>query len=295
MNPLVSIALCTYNGERFLAEQLDSIINQTYKNIEIIVVDDCSSDGTLNILQSYSERYPNFKIHQNDMNLGYIKNFEKAINLCSGDFIALSDQDDIWLSHKIALQIKEIGNHILIYHDSIFIDSAGNFISKRISDVRRLYKGEDSRYFLFENCVSGHSILFNRKLISYLDKFPNNVFHDWWLTYCATNLGSITFIEECLVKYRQHSNTSTDILRSRITKKERREVKAENFLMRVKIFADYKFNTHQHFKSHLLFLLEHKKQMNFKLVIFILMHEKILLYMNKKSFFSKLNYIRKFF
>src|SRR5476649_2579474 len=94
--PLVSIALCTYNGARFLSQQLDTLVNQTYRPIEIIVVDDCSTDDTFAILTEYAGRYPNFKIYRNDVKLGFTANFEKAVKLCTGDLIALCDQDDLW-------------------------------------------------------------------------------------------------------------------------------------------------------------------------------------------------------
>src|ERR1700753_2011765 len=103
-NPLVSIALCTYNGAVYLKEQLDSLIAQTYPNIEIVVVDDRSADDTWQLLTGYANTYPQFKIHQNAQNLGFVKNFEHAASLCSGELIALCDQDDIWHPEKIALQ-----------------------------------------------------------------------------------------------------------------------------------------------------------------------------------------------
>ena len=106
--PLVSIALCIYNGERFLKEQLETLVNQTYKNIEIVAVDDCSTDSSVLILETYKAKYPFINIHRNARNLGYVKNFEKAISLCKGDFIALSDQDDIWDPDKIKLQAAQI-------------------------------------------------------------------------------------------------------------------------------------------------------------------------------------------
>ena len=95
--PLISIAIATYNGEKYLEEQLDSIYAQTYKNIEVIVTDDCSSDKTVEILKKYYKSH-GLKYVINETNLGFVKNFEKAISLCRGDYIALSDQDDIWLS-----------------------------------------------------------------------------------------------------------------------------------------------------------------------------------------------------
>ena len=94
--PLVSIAICTYNGERFLKKQIDSLLNQGYSNIEIIAVDDRSTDRTWDMLQEYAQKDKRVQTYQNEKNLGYARNFEKAITLCKGDFIALADQDDIW-------------------------------------------------------------------------------------------------------------------------------------------------------------------------------------------------------
>ena len=99
----ISIALCTYNGERFLRKQLDSYIQQTRLPDELVICDDGSKDRTLEILEEFAAKAPfSVRIYQNVQNLGWSKNFEKAINLCTGDLIALSDQDDEWLSHKLA-------------------------------------------------------------------------------------------------------------------------------------------------------------------------------------------------
>ena len=103
----ISVALCTYNGEKFINEQLDSILNQSKKIDEIIICDDCSTDNTIGILNKYYEQYPNiFKIYINRVNLKSVKNFEKAILLSSGDFIFLSDQDDIWVHNKVEKYIQ---------------------------------------------------------------------------------------------------------------------------------------------------------------------------------------------
>ncbi|MFT4918317.1 MAG: glycosyltransferase involved in cell wall biosynthesis, partial [Zhongshania aliphaticivorans] len=98
--PKISVAMCTYNGERFLAEQLDSILNQTYKNIELVVVDDVSTDGTLRLLDEYAARDGRIRVIRNSENIGFVRNFEKAMGACSGEFIALADQDDIWFPEK---------------------------------------------------------------------------------------------------------------------------------------------------------------------------------------------------
>ncbi len=211
-SPLVSIALCTYNGAVYLTQQLDTLVNQTYPNIEIIVVDDRSADDTYNILTIYAAKYPQFKIYQNEQNLGFVKNFECAVTLCNGELIALCDQDDLWHPEKIALQVANIGDSILIYHDSEFIQEDGSSMNKKMSDVVNFYRGDNPLTFLFFNCVSGHSIMMRRELLA--DALPLNKehFHDWWLAYVAANIGKIDFIPQCLVQYRQHEKSDTNIL-----------------------------------------------------------------------------------
>jgi len=99
---LASIAMCTYNGEKYLREQLDSLVAQDYPNLEIVIVDDCSTDSTPQLLEEYAGQHPNFTIHQNEQNMGFRRNFEKALKLCSGEIISLCDQDDIWFPNKIS-------------------------------------------------------------------------------------------------------------------------------------------------------------------------------------------------
>ena len=125
-HPLVSVVIATYNGERFIGKQLDSILAQTYPNIEVIIVDDCSSDNTVNLLQQYAAIHQNIFIYQNDKNLGYVKNFEKGMLLSKGDFIAPSDQDDIWLPQKIQVLMNAISNDCIVYCNSALIDDEDN-------------------------------------------------------------------------------------------------------------------------------------------------------------------------
>lgn len=296
--PLVSIALCTYNGERYLVEQLDSIINQTYANIEIIVVDDGSSDGTLDILQSYAEKYPNFKVYKNEVNLGYIKNFEKTISLCTGDYISLSDQDDIWELNKIDIMVDNIGDHLLLYHDSTFISENGQPMNRKMSDIREFYVGNDSRIFLLENCVSGHAILFKKELCNFFTSFPENTFHDWWLVYLASNNGKVGFVNNCLVNYRQHTEANTNILRE-----NREGIKKQSTLLQIKkeyerlsVFEHYPQNNHQSFKTRFLVLYQKRMESFFSLSLafFIYRNKKELLFIQKKSTSSKLNFILKY-
>lgn len=297
--PLVSIALCTYNGSQYLTEQLNTLSGQTYKNLEIIVVDDGSSDGTIELLRQYANAsYLNFKIYSNEENLGYIKNFEKAIGLCNGEYIALCDQDDIWDERKIETLVRHIRHNILIYHDSALINETGDQLGYKISDVRNCYSGTDSRVFLFDNCVSGHAMLFKKELLTFIGGFNQAITHDWWLAYVAANNGSILFLDKVLVQYRQHLNANTDILRQQreIKVKPDSLEKIEKELNIIKLFSEYPFNTNKAFKKKLARLMERRLRsyLCFSLPYVIFKHRKVLLYIKKKSSLSKLNFIIKF-
>ena len=206
-NKLVSIAMATYNGEKYLKEQLDSIYAQTYKNIEVIVCDDCSSDKTVEILDEYKEKY-GLKYYINEKNLGFKKNFEKAISLCSGDFIALADQDDIWIENKIEVLVKEI-------KESSLIHSACSLIDENSKDISTLWvKEDDFKYsfakLIFGNTVTGCTVLLKKELLK--DAFPiptGEKYHDWWLALLATKMNGIAYCDQALVKYRQHSTQDT--------------------------------------------------------------------------------------
>lgn len=294
--PLVSIALCTYNGAKYLAEQLDSLIGQTYPLIEIIVVDDCSTDDTYAILTDYAGKYPKFKVYRNESNLGFTGNFERAVGLCSGELIALCDQDDIWLPQKIALQVRGIADNLLIYHDSEFVYEDGSGMGRKMSDLMNLYRGDDPEVFLFFNCVSGHAILMKRELLQDALPLKKEFFHDWWLAYVATNTGKIDFIPECLVKYRQHDKSDTNIL------KIKREKNAYRFDSIQKIEREYKWlgycaafkkNKRQKLVSdiYLAYTERLDNHITFGLSRLLYKYRDTIFFIRKKSSLSKLNYI----
>lgn len=210
--PLVSVAICTYNGEKYLSQQLDSIFKQDYSNFEVIAIDDCSSDQSNIILNNYAKQYPNMKVYHNIFNLGYVKNFEKAITLCNGEYIALSDHDDIWHPEKISKQVEAIPGNLMVYHDSAYIDEQNNELNIKMSEILNLCDWHSPVPFFLTNCISGHTILFHRSLIEHALPLNKNLFHDWWLAFVAANLGSIKYIPLTLVRYRQHVNNTIDML-----------------------------------------------------------------------------------
>jgi glycosyltransferase involved in cell wall biosynthesis len=208
---MISIAMCTYNGERFIKEQLDSILNQTYNNFELIITDDGSSDKTIIIIKEYIKQDKRIKLYQNDKNLGFIKNFEKAISLCSGDYIALADQDDIWKVNKLEIFLKQIKDNLLIYSDAILIDYKSKEIGKElIRPEKNLTKGKCNKSLLLLNCVSGNTLMFKRELLTNILPIPKHIsYHDVWIAFVASTFGSITYTEESMTYYRRYDEQIT--------------------------------------------------------------------------------------
>ncbi len=209
MKPLVSIALATYNGEKYLTQLLGSVFNQTYQNIEIIAIDDCSSDKTAEILEEF--RINNgLKYSINEKNLGFVKNFEKALSLCTGEYIALADQDDVWFPEKIETLLNSIGNHLLIHSDAVLIDVDNKTIATSFSEFsNKKIQLTSFKDLLFYNSVTGCTAMFHRKLLELALPFPDKIlYHDWWLALIAARENSIKYLPEVLLQYRQHQNIS---------------------------------------------------------------------------------------
>ena len=213
---MISIALCTYNGEKYLQEQLGSIEQQTMVPDELVVCDDRSSDSTMEILGSFKERvsFP-VHIHQNETNLGALKNFEKAINLCQGKWISLCDQDDSWLPNKLEILSRKMeqmeaavgeSTPILIHTDAIVGDESLNKIANSLWEFQGTYpqKGHSLSRLLSQNVVTGCTALFNRALWSRAFPIPEKaVIHDWWLALVASAFGKMGHVPESTIIYRQ--------------------------------------------------------------------------------------------
>jgi len=208
---MISVAIATYNGAKFLREQLDSIYNQTYKNIEVIACDDCSTDKTVEILDEYKNKH-GLKYFVNKKNLGFVKNFEKAITLCTGDYIALCDQDDIWKEEKLEYLLARIGKNDLIYSDAELINENGEVFSDSFMRYTSLqYTREDQfERLLYGNFAQGASMLFRSSLKDEFLPFPEGIpYHDWWIALVASAYDGIKCEETSLIQYRIHDKNDT--------------------------------------------------------------------------------------
>lgn len=207
-SPLISVAMCTYNGEKYLEKQIDSILAQSYENIELIIVDDCSRDGTAEILNRYQQQDPRIRVVFNSKNIGFIKNFERSLEECSGSLIALSDQDDIWLPDKIKVLAGEIADNLLVYSKVGLIDANDNPLPGQFPRVKRI-DGQCALSLIPYNSVTGHTCLLRRELLELAIPFPENLFsHDQWIAIAAAASGRLKASEHTLSLYRLHGGNT---------------------------------------------------------------------------------------
>ncbi len=210
-NPLVSVIMCTYNGSAFIDEQIESIINQDYKNIELVIVDDCSTDDTFEKIKHWSDKYSFISFSQNEINLGYNKNFEKAIQRAKGDFITISDQDDIWLAQKISdsLACYSEMNVSLVHCQNISLKDGK--LRHKLAKARIPMEGNDIRQLFLYGQISGHTMLFKRDLLEKIFPMPQGILYDLWISAIACCHGNIKSVNKALVYHRVHGkNFSLD-------------------------------------------------------------------------------------
>jgi glycosyltransferase involved in cell wall biosynthesis len=231
-NQLVSIAMATYNGEKYLTEQLDCLLQQTYAYIEIIVVDDGSKDNTVAILHQYQQNFNRIKVYINETNIGVTKTFEKAIENSMGTYIALCDQDDIWELDKIAIMVNEIDTEDAVYCNSLLVDSNNISIGKDFKQVMNLRSYYSGAPFLLANCIPGHTILMKKDFVLKCLPFPTHIYFDRWISFCAASNNGVRYIDKPLVRYRQHATNVVGIRKLR--KDNKRETANELFNNKLK-------------------------------------------------------------
>lgn len=212
----VSVALCTHNGERFIREQLTSILDQSELPFEIIVSDDGSTDATVEIVtETMAGSAVRLVLLRNDEPLGVTRNFEQAIGATTGDLVALSDQDDSWHDDRIVVARREFESRadlLLMHNDARLVDEVGSFNGQTLfatlgfgeEERNEERNGEAFGVLMRRNVVTGATTMFRRRLFDSAAPFPTAWVHDEWLAVIAAATGAIDYIEDQLVDYRQH-------------------------------------------------------------------------------------------
>jgi len=214
----VTIIMATYNGEKYLEEQIESILSSSYREFKLYIVDDGSNDSTMEILHRYKMKYPDvIHVSQNETNLGVTLNFLNAINNITSDYIMLCDQDDVWKKDKIAKTLNRMKQlevqfgkdlPVAVFTDAYVTDSNLNIIHESFFRSGRLNpRHTDLPHLLMENKLIGCTVMINGALRRILQSRPLPKyarFHDGWLGLIAASFGKISFIPEPTLYYRQH-------------------------------------------------------------------------------------------
>ena len=244
----ISIAMATYNGEKFLEEQMDSIISQTYSNWELIVSDDGSSDGTVDIINSYMQKDARIKYYHNTQKHGCAGNFESALKYCTGDYIAFCDQDDVWTPDHLDYLYSIIGDKSIAFADAEAVDVNLNtlnfFWGEKFLITEEHLNKDLLLHLIFLNFVQGTAILFGRDFLQFLP-FPDNLFHDHWAAIVAVLQNGIAYSSKSILKYRQHGNNTCGVMESSFKyklKKLRSEVqrRTDNYTNIEKFVCEHK-------------------------------------------------------
>lgn len=248
MEEKIDILLATYNGEKYVQEQIESILNQTYKNIHLIISDDVSTDGTREILKQYEEN-KNITIYYQSQNLGYIKNFEFLISKVENNIYMLSDQDDVWLPEKIekTFSVLKKENADMVFSDLKVVDQNLKELYASFNDYmllsKKIKKYINTKYLNYlYNCVTGCTIMSKKAYIKYILPIPNKskyVVHDYWMSLMISINGKLAYLPEQTILYRQHGDNQ--IGTEKISHKFKKLEQVRNLFIEVKlgVFSTY--------------------------------------------------------
>ena len=207
----VSVCIATYNGEKYIREQIDSIVSQLTDEDEIIISDDHSTDNTINLIKEYND--PRIKIFFNEYQKGYTQNFENALNKSQGEYIFLSDQDDKWIENKINITLKYFihDKYNMVISDCVIVDENLNIISRSFFETRKS-KGGFLNTLIKSNYL-GCCMAFERRILKKSLPFPKNykyLPHDLWLGLIGYAFFKVKTTDEKLILYRRHANNASD-------------------------------------------------------------------------------------
>lgn len=217
---MIDILMAVYNGEKYIEEQLDSIVYQTVSNWHLIILDDASTDDTAVLLRQYAARYPDrIEVHRNTENSGSAQNnFFNLIKYSTHNYVMFSDHDDVWEQNKIEktyrrmLEIAESSCNpntpLLVHTDLKVVDDKLKVINNSLFKMQNLaYSRDKLNNLLTQNIVTGCTMMVNRALLDMIDVIPKYaIMHDWWFALIACCFGKIGFVNDSTILYRQHSD-----------------------------------------------------------------------------------------
>lgn len=210
---MISVCIATYNGEKYVCEQLESILKQIGNDDEVIISDDGSTDETLNIIKGFIEKeQKTIKLIEGPRK-GVIKNFENAIKNAQGDIIFLSDQDDIWEDNKVETMVdafRKSNDYYVVVHDATVVDSNGEKIMDSFFATRNSKKGLIKN--LIKNSYIGCCMAFKCEIKEKILPFPDGIeMHDWWIGLVSEMKYKSYFIDEKLIRYRRHGDNVSSL------------------------------------------------------------------------------------
>ena len=283
MQETIDILLATYNGEKYITEQIDSILNQTHKNIRLIISDDCSKDKTIEILKEYEKKDNRIKLYLQQKNLGVVKNIEFLLKKVENKYYMLADQDDVWLPEKAEKSLEKLKQEQVdfVFGDLEVVDkdlktmypSFGDFmlLNRKINKYINSYKLN----YLY-NCVTGCTILAKKETIEKMLPLPQKskfLIHDYWMGLMSSIYGKVAYVPEKYIKYRQHGDNQVGT--DKISHGFKRIEQVRELFINVKlgVFGTYVENNSRfpkelqelNIQSYEYFkMLEKKKNVNFK-------------------------------
>lgn len=217
----VSVALCTYNGERYLPQQLDSLLHQTLLPFEVVISDDCSTDLTWEILLTFKLKAEalgiRIALQKNDCNRGYIQNFRHTVCRCAGDVIFLCDQDDVWHLEKLSSYEKQFRQRpalLMLFSNARLVDESGQFSGRTLfqsscvstTELNSIRAGSAFNILIRRNIATGATMAVRAKVIRMIESIPDGWIHDEWLAMISAIYGEIDVLEKPYIDYRQHAS-----------------------------------------------------------------------------------------
>lgn len=205
---MISVCMASYNGEKYIKEQITSILLQLGEEDELIISDDSSTDNTLEIIESFQDK--RIVLFKNQTFYSHVYNFEHALKHARGNYIFLSDQDDVWLPHKLKTMLELLCTHTLVLSDAVMVDDNMNVLENSFFAFN--HSGNGLLKNLYKNSYLGCCMAFNRSILDKALPFPKDInMHDWWIGLIAEIYRDVYFSNEKLIKYRRHEDALTPI------------------------------------------------------------------------------------